>query len=136
MALNDDLDRQPIPTPIYSALLGARVVTLPPGLELLYVIGEFWVGTKTFRQLKAIGDLQERLRTAVVPLRRNLVAGHFQGRTRENVEGIVVEAIKAYAGRVPGMDGEVFFSPGVEDDDGPPTGRWRAVRVVRRVVIK
>src|SRR5262249_36665188 len=34
----------------------------------------FVEGLETFRQLKGIGDLQERLRTAPVPLREDLIA--------------------------------------------------------------
>src|SRR4051812_877151 len=116
MALNDDLDRQPIPPPIYGILFGPRVVTLSPGEQLVHIGGWLWLsgradpyfgtGSRSFRELKAIGDLQERLRTAVVPLRRDLATEHFEGPKREHVEGIVIEAIKAYAGHAPGVDGE------------------------------
>lgn len=37
----------------------------------------FSAGLETFRQLKAIGDMQERLRTATVVLRQDLQARHF-----------------------------------------------------------
>jgi len=39
----------------------------------------FVEGLTTFRELKAIGDLQENLRTATINLRTDLVAPHFDG---------------------------------------------------------
>src|SRR5437879_8964136 len=45
---------------------------------IMSIISQAFVeGLGTFRQLKGIGDLQERLRTAVVPLREDLIAKHF-----------------------------------------------------------
>jgi type II secretory pathway pseudopilin PulG len=41
----------------------------------------FSAGLTTFRQLKAIGDMQERLRTAAVVFRRDLRADHFVSTT-------------------------------------------------------
>src|SRR5258708_31614184 len=39
----------------------------------------FVEGLETFRRLKGIGDMQDNLRTAVVPLRNDLLARHFDG---------------------------------------------------------
>jgi type II secretory pathway pseudopilin PulG len=39
----------------------------------------FRAGLEAFRQLKAIGDMQERLRTATTVMRRDLQARHFEG---------------------------------------------------------
>src|SRR5882724_8623027 len=45
---------------------------------IMAIISQAFVeGLETFRQLKGIGDLQERLRTAVVPLREDLLAQHL-----------------------------------------------------------
>src|SRR5262249_53474616 len=38
----------------------------------------FSAGLTTFRQLKAIGDMQERMRSVAILLRRDLQADHFQ----------------------------------------------------------
>src|SRR3954452_21311997 len=47
---------------------------------IMAIISQAFVeGLETFRQLKGIGDLQERLRTAVVPLREDLITQHFTG---------------------------------------------------------
>src|SRR5437870_11122493 len=47
---------------------------------IMAIISQAFVeGLETFRQLKGIGDLQERLRTAAVPLRDDLVAQHLRG---------------------------------------------------------
>jgi prepilin-type N-terminal cleavage/methylation domain-containing protein len=40
------------------------------------------VGLTSFRQLKALGDLDERLRTVAAVLRRDLSADHFEGKKR------------------------------------------------------
>src|SRR5438270_5907252 len=47
---------------------------------IMAIVSQAFVdGLETFRQLKGIGDLQERLRAAVVPLRQDLcVNRHFQ----------------------------------------------------------
>jgi hypothetical protein len=42
----------------------------------------FIAGLETFRQLKAIGDMQERLRGVASVLRNDLAADHFDGRRR------------------------------------------------------
>src|SRR5262249_16602183 len=42
----------------------------------------FVTGIKTFRDLKALGDLNERLRTATTLLRDDLTADHFTGRMK------------------------------------------------------
>jgi len=49
---------------------------------IMSVISQAFVeGLESFRQLKGLGDLQERLRTAVVPLREDLIARHLNGAT-------------------------------------------------------
>lgn len=42
----------------------------------------FVAGLETFRQLKAIGDMEQRLRSVVAVLRDDLTADHFEGRRR------------------------------------------------------
>src|SRR6266852_3289641 len=42
----------------------------------------FVVGMQTFRDLKAIGDMDERLRAAAQQLRNDLQADHFEGKRR------------------------------------------------------
>jgi type II secretory pathway pseudopilin PulG len=50
---------------------------------IMTILSEAFVaGLETFRQLKAIGDMQERLRAATTVLRRDLQAEHFDGRRR------------------------------------------------------
>ncbi|MFO0878761.1 MAG: prepilin-type N-terminal cleavage/methylation domain-containing protein [Gemmataceae bacterium] len=50
---------------------------------IMYILAEaFSAGAKTFRDLKAVGDLNTRLRTATSTLRRLLSADHFEGRKR------------------------------------------------------
>jgi Prokaryotic N-terminal methylation motif len=42
----------------------------------------FVAGLETFRQLKAIGDMEERMRMVTTVLRRDLTADHFEGKRR------------------------------------------------------
>src|SRR5438445_389340 len=42
----------------------------------------FTAGLETFRKLKAIGDMNERMRSATAILRRDLTSYHFEGRRR------------------------------------------------------
>ena len=50
---------------------------------IMYILAEaFAAGTTAFRNLKAIGDMNERLRSAGTTLRRYLEADHFEGRKR------------------------------------------------------
>ena len=50
---------------------------------IMYILAEaFAAGTTAFRNLKAIGDMNERLRSASSVLRRYLQADHFEGRKR------------------------------------------------------
>jgi type II secretory pathway pseudopilin PulG len=51
-------------------------------LIMLILTEAFSAGVETFRQLKAIGDMQERLRAAATVLRRDLEAEHFEGHRR------------------------------------------------------
>jgi prepilin-type N-terminal cleavage/methylation domain-containing protein len=52
-------------------------------LFLLVILMEaFSAGLEAFRRLKAIGDLQDRLRSAAGTLRRDLSADHFEGSRR------------------------------------------------------
>src|SRR5215470_9008803 len=50
-------------------------------LSMSIISQTFVEGLETFRQLKGIGDLQERLRSAVVPLREDLIARHLNSQT-------------------------------------------------------
>ncbi len=49
---------------------------------MLILTQSFVAGMEAFRQLKAIGDQEEKLRMAVSVLRKDLVADHFEGRRR------------------------------------------------------
>jgi type II secretory pathway pseudopilin PulG len=50
---------------------------------IMYVLAEaFAAGSAVFRRLKAIGDMNARLRTATTTLRRLLAADHFEGKKR------------------------------------------------------
>jgi type II secretory pathway pseudopilin PulG len=51
-------------------------------LIMLILTEAFSAGVETFHQLKALGDMQERLRSTVAVLRRDLAADHFEGRRR------------------------------------------------------
>jgi len=52
-------------------------------LFLMVILSEaFKKGIETFLQLKAIGDLEEKLRTASTQLRTDLSADHFEGKRR------------------------------------------------------
>src|SRR6266568_1479648 len=59
------------------------LVALALIIFIMSILSEAFVqGLETFRQLKAIGDMNERLRTASTALRRDLNANHFEGRRR------------------------------------------------------
>jgi type II secretory pathway pseudopilin PulG len=59
------------------------LVSLALILFIMVILTEaFSAGMETFRELKAIGDMQERLRTTTALLRRDLAADHFEGRRR------------------------------------------------------
>jgi type II secretory pathway pseudopilin PulG len=50
---------------------------------IMYILAEvFSAGTAAFRNLKAVGDMNEKLRTTTTLLRRYLSADHFSGRKR------------------------------------------------------
>jgi type II secretory pathway pseudopilin PulG len=50
---------------------------------IMVILSEaFKTGLETFRQLKAIGDMDQGLRTAATILRRDLSADHFEGKRR------------------------------------------------------
>ena len=49
---------------------------------MLILTEAFSSGMETFRRLKAIGDMQERLRSTALILRRDLSADHFEGHRR------------------------------------------------------
>jgi prepilin-type N-terminal cleavage/methylation domain-containing protein len=59
------------------------LVSLALILFIMVILTEaFSAGSATFRQLKALGDLNERLRTATSVLRQDLSADHFEGHRR------------------------------------------------------
>ena len=50
---------------------------------IMYILAEaFAAGSQVFRRLKAIGDMNARLRTTSTTLRRLLAADHFEGKKR------------------------------------------------------
>ncbi|MFO0845991.1 MAG: type II secretion system protein [Gemmataceae bacterium] len=50
---------------------------------IMYILAEsFSAGAKAFRDLKAVGDMNERLRVAANTIRRMLAADHFEGHKR------------------------------------------------------
>lgn len=52
-------------------------------LFIMFILtGAFVAGLDSFRQLKAIGDLEAKLRTAATQIRRDLSADHFEGKRR------------------------------------------------------
>jgi type II secretory pathway pseudopilin PulG len=66
---------------------GFTIVELLVALALIIFImliltEAFSAGMETFRRLKAIGDMQERLRSTALILRRDLQADHFEARRR------------------------------------------------------
>src|SRR5262245_38483791 len=59
------------------------LVTMALTLFVMVIISQaFATGLETFRQLKGIGDMQERLRTATTLLRSDLAEDHFEGKRR------------------------------------------------------
>ena len=53
---------------------------------IMAILSEAFVaGLETFRQLKAIGDMQEKLRSVATVLRRDLAAEHFATGQRMSV---------------------------------------------------
>jgi type II secretory pathway pseudopilin PulG len=59
------------------------LVSLALSIFILTILATaFSTGLTTFREIKAIGDLQARLRSATALLRRDLAADHFEGRRR------------------------------------------------------
>jgi type II secretory pathway pseudopilin PulG len=59
------------------------LVSLALILFIMVILTEaFSAGMETFRELKAIGDMQERLRSTTTQLRRDLAADHFEGGRR------------------------------------------------------
>src|SRR5579871_2252639 len=52
-------------------------------LFIMVILSEAFVaGLESFRQLKALGDMEERLRAAATEIRRDLNADHFEGKRR------------------------------------------------------
>jgi prepilin-type N-terminal cleavage/methylation domain-containing protein len=59
------------------------LVSITLVLFVMLILTEAFVkGLDVFRQLKAIGDMEQRLRVATTLLRRDLAADHFEGRKR------------------------------------------------------
>jgi prepilin-type N-terminal cleavage/methylation domain-containing protein len=66
------------------------LVAMALAVFLMAVLSEaFVVGLKSFRQLKALGDMDEGLRTVSTVLRRDLGSNHYEGdlRTRDMMPG-------------------------------------------------
>jgi prepilin-type N-terminal cleavage/methylation domain-containing protein len=67
------------PVPRRAFTLQELLVAMALILLIMVILGEgFTTGVESFRKLKGIGDLGERLRTATVPLRRALQQSHFE----------------------------------------------------------
>jgi prepilin-type N-terminal cleavage/methylation domain-containing protein len=73
--------------PLRSVRLGSRrgftiqelLVAMALIVFVMVILSEaFAAGVDSFRQLKAIGDMQEKLRAAAAPLRRDLAETHFR----------------------------------------------------------
>jgi hypothetical protein len=59
------------------------LVAMALTIFIMVILSEAFVtGLETFRQLKAIGDMDASLRTAATLLRRDLAADHFEGKRR------------------------------------------------------
>src|SRR5262249_18818108 len=89
---------------------------------IMVILSEAFIkGLESFRQLKAIGDMEEKLRTASTILRRDLSADHFEGRRRLSdgtfwIQGIPREGfVRIYQGAESLYEGE--------DTDGNPSLR-------------
>src|SRR5262245_276291 len=76
----------------------------------------FAAASKTFRELKAAGDLAERLRGAVIILRRDLDNPHFDGRRKMS-------------------DANLWrYGPGPQDFGPPPEGFFRVYQDLQPAV--
>src|SRR2546423_1854114 len=59
------------------------LVSMALTIFLMVILAQCFVaGLETFRQLKAVGDMEASLRTASNMLRRDLLADHFDGKRR------------------------------------------------------
>lgn len=90
------------------------MVAMTLTIFVMVILSQCFVqGLETFSGLKAIGDMQEELRTATNMLRADLSADHFEGKRRLSDPNLMTEKIR-----------EGFFAVG---QGFPPTGGSRKV---------
>lgn len=93
-------------------------------LFIMVILSEAFVaGLESFRQLKAIGDMEERLRAATIEIRRDLNADHFEGRRRlsdPNFWNVPVREgfFRIYQGA------PTHFEEGKDSDNNPSFRAW------------
>src|SRR5262245_45171293 len=88
---NNSLTPRPLCVPLFQGipmrlrqaftLIELLVVMALITLIMAIISQAFVDGLETFRQLKGLGDLSENLRSAVVPLREDLIKRHLYGGT-------------------------------------------------------
>src|SRR5205823_152210 len=96
------------------------LVSLALVLFIMYILSQALItGLETFRQLKAIGEMEERLRMASTILRQDLRLDHFEGKRRLSdpsfwIQGPPREGFfrieQAQASLLEGMDGDLIPS--------------------------
>jgi prepilin-type N-terminal cleavage/methylation domain-containing protein len=99
---------------------------------IMAILSEAFVtGIKTFRDLKALGDLNERLRTATTLLRDDLSADHFSGRRRLSDSNFWNNGppregfFRLYQGTTPSNNqNDPYFREGVDLDQVESVRAW------------
>src|SRR5436309_15567765 len=82
----------------------------------------FTSATQSFRDLKAAGDLAERLRAVSGQLRRELAADHFEGKKRLSQDKFWVHGppeqgfFRLWQGTAPGANNPSYTLEGVDPD--------------------
>jgi len=102
------------------------MVAMALTLFIMVILSQAFVAAlETFRQLKSIGDMEERLRSVSTLLRRELAADHFEGRKRLSDPGFFYNGppregfFRIYQGSatvLPGTPGAVDIWEGYDSD--------------------
>lgn len=102
------------------------LVSLALILFIMVILSEaFKAGLDSFRQLKAVGDLEERMRTATAQLRKDLAADHFEGRRKMSDPNFWLQPTREGFFRVIQIGRSVF--EGDDDTASPGNHSFRAV---------
>lgn len=109
------------------------LVSMALVIFIMVILSEAFVtGLETFRQLKALGDMEERLRGVTTVLRNDLAADHFDGRRRLSDVDFWVQG--------PPRDGYVRIWSGstrtLEGRDGDNLPSFRAVNDVLQYTVR